>query len=137
MSEIIGKGTIIVVDDDSSVREVVSRALRRDGYDVVTAANGREALDITARKAFDLVFLDIKMPGLNGLDVLTLMTAGRPNMPVVILTGLADPSAETVALDRQAVAFLRKPCSVRDITGIANKLLSGARNPKSQQTAGR
>jgi len=124
MSNIDNKGSIIVIDDDKSVREIVARVLRDEGYEVVTAGNGREALERTARRSFDLVFLDIKMPGLHGLDVLTLLTAGRPHTPVVILTGQVDSDTEEEALQRGAFAYLTKPCRVNEIADIANNLIN-------------
>ncbi|MBT4511990.1 MAG: response regulator [Chloroflexi bacterium] len=114
----------MVVDDDQSVRDIVARALRSEGYDVITAANGRDALERTSRRSFDLVFLDIRMPGLHGLDVLTLMTAGRPTTPVVILTGQADSDTEERAAQLGAFAYLKKPCSVREIVEVAERLIT-------------
>ncbi|MDY6912420.1 MAG: response regulator, partial [Chloroflexota bacterium] len=119
-----GKGSIIVVDDEPSIRDVVSKALRAAGYDVMTAENGREALEMTARQRFDLMFLDIRMPGLSGYDVLSLMAAGNPATPVVMLTGVADEDSEAEAIQREAFAYLKKPCKLSSITDIADRLLT-------------
>lgn len=119
----IKKGNVIVVDDDESVRDVVARALREEGYEVITAANGRAALEYTARKSFDLVFLDLMMPGMHGLDVLTLMTTGRPSTPVVILTGAEGPTLEVDAAELGAFAYVKKPCRIGEIIDIANRLM--------------
>ncbi|MBT4512634.1 MAG: response regulator [Chloroflexi bacterium] len=125
MSEENRKGSVIVVDDDSSVRELVTRALQREGYEITTAANGSEASHATARKKFDLMFLDINMPGLNGLDVLTIMAVGNPGIPIVMLTAVDDPDAETEAFKRGAAAYLKKPCKMIDVIRTANSVING------------
>ena len=131
MREIKTKGSIIVVDDEASVRDVVSRVLREEGYEVTSAASGREALEVTARRTFDLMFLDIRMPGMNGLDVLTLMSAGSPSTPVVMLTGVTSDDAENEAVQREAFAYLTKPCDLTEVTDIANKLLAEGAQAKN------
>ena len=111
--------SIIVVDDDETVRNVIARTLQCEGYQVATASSGREALEITAVTKFDVMFLDIMMPGMNGQDVLTMMTFGNPDTPVVMLSAL--PDAESEALNRGAFTYLRKPVSVNDIITIAHE----------------
>lgn len=114
--------SIIVVDDDETVRNVIARTLQCEGYQVATASSGREALEITATAKFDAMFLDIMMPGMNGQDVLTMMTFGNPDTPVIMLSAL--PDAEGEALNRGAFAYLRKPASVNDIITIAREALT-------------
>lgn len=130
MEETKVKGSVIVVDDEASVRDVVSRALREDGYEVITAANGKEALELTARRTFDLMFLDINMPGMNGMDVLTLMSACSPATPVVMLTGVVDMDNQNEANHREAFAYLTKPCNLTKVTSIANKLIAKTASPE-------
>jgi CheY-like chemotaxis protein len=62
------KGTILVVDDEARVRDIVSRVLRSKGYECAMASDGKEALDIVAKRDFDVMLLDIKMPGLSGME---------------------------------------------------------------------
>ncbi len=125
MSEKESKGLVLVVDDDRSILNILHKSLTNAGYNVVTAENGRTALDLTARRNFDLVFLDIAMPGISGLDILTLMKAGRPDMPVIMLTGLKREDFEEESISRSAFAFMPKPFNVRDITGMAEQLIAG------------
>ncbi|MFO8010462.1 MAG: response regulator [Dehalococcoidia bacterium] len=119
------KGTILVVDDDHSVREIVSIALRDAGYLPVMAMDGKDALELTSRRQFDLMFLDMKMPGFHGQDILTLMKAARPEMPIVMLTAVVDQEAEDEAFQRGATAYLKKPCNLKDIVETAEAVLAG------------
>ncbi len=118
------KGTIIVVDDDHSVREIVSIALRDAGYLPVMAMDGKDALELTSRRQFDLMFLDMKMPGFHGQDILTLMKAARPDMPIVMLTAVMEQEAEDEAFRRGAAAYLRKPCNLKDIVDVAGRVIA-------------
>ncbi len=117
------KGLILIVDDDRSILNLISASLNKAGYEVVTAENGRTALQLTSRRSFDLVFLDVAMPGLSGLDILTLMKAGRPDTPVIMLTGITEDVVRDEALVRDAFAYIPKPFNMRDITAMADQLL--------------
>jgi len=124
----------MVVDDNASIREIIARALREEGYTVVTARDGFDALNKTAKRTFDLVFLDISLPGQSGLDVLSKLNSIHPLTPVIILTAVQDVAYEKVAMRRQAVAYLRKPCGVGEITEMANRMLSRRRGRKMKET---
>ena len=80
MAEDKTKGTIMVVDDEQSVRDLVAITLKKGGYTVVTATDGKDALQSISHRKFEMVFLDIRMPGFNGHDILTLMKVARPEM---------------------------------------------------------
>ncbi|MCP4613569.1 MAG: response regulator [Planctomycetes bacterium] len=125
MSEEKQKRSIIIVDDDPSILALVSRALEREGYEITTAANGDEASEKTSEKKFDLMFLDMNMPGLNGMDVLTIMASRNADIPIVMLTVVDDLDAEIEAFKRGASAYLTKPCRMIDIVHIANSVLNG------------
>jgi DNA-binding NtrC family response regulator len=123
MNDAEAKKSIIVVDDDPSIRDVINIALKEEGYDVIKSYDGRHALELTARRRFDLMFLDIRMPGFNGQDILILMKAARPEMPVVMLTAVIDPEVESYCLQQGASAFLRKPCDLQDVVNAAKNVL--------------
>ncbi len=125
MSEEKQKRSIIIVDDDPSILALVSRALEREGYEITTAASGDEASEKTSKKKFDLMFLDMNMPGLNGMDVLTIMASRNTDIPIVMLTVVDDLDAEIEAFKRGACAYLTKPCKMIDIVHIANSVLNG------------
>lgn len=102
---------ILVVDDDPVVGKSFDRVLSGKGYAVITASNGQEALDKLAREDYDAVFTDIKMPGMNGIEVAARVKAARPWLPVVIVTGYGSDANEASAKEAGVAAFLRKPLS--------------------------
>ncbi len=109
-------GTILLVEDDRSVRLVVERALRRQGLGVVAVADASAALDLLAQgdAAVDLLISDVVMPGMDGVDLLHQARALRPALPVVLMSGYAEPPQRR-ALDRAGVVFLPKPFAVDDL----------------------
>jgi PAS domain S-box-containing protein len=104
-------GTLLVVDDNEMNRDILSRRLRRQGYDVVTAADGTQALELAERQEFSLVLLDIEMPGLSGLEVLeTLRRRWSLNqLPVIIVTARQESRDVVEALNCGANDYLTKP----------------------------
>jgi CheY-like chemotaxis protein len=102
---------VLVVDDDPVVSKSIERILARKGYVVVSAENGAEALNKFSQEAYDAVFTDIKMPGMDGLEVAERLRAKRPWTPVVIITGYGSAENETRAEAAGVSGFLRKPLS--------------------------
>jgi DNA-binding NtrC family response regulator len=80
---------ILVIDDQESMRDSCQQTLCRKGYTVDTADNGEKGLAILKEKSYDLVILDLKMPGLNGLDVLKIIKEENPEIVVIVITGYA------------------------------------------------
>lgn len=115
---------VLVVDDDPIVGKSIDRVLSERGYAVITAADGPEALDKLAREDYDVVYTDIKMPGMDGLEVAARIKASRPWLPVVIVTGYGTDANEAKAKEIGVNAFLRKPLSPDTIdTSMAEALL--------------
>lgn len=102
-------GRILVVDDEAALRQTLARILQRAGLEVTTAASGQEGLDYLAQLSFDLVYLDIRMPDMNGLKVLKAVHAQYPELPVVLFTAQPDLSSAVEALREGAVDYLLKP----------------------------
>lgn len=122
------KKRVLVVDDEAHVRAVLSRALMIDGYEALGAANGEEAVEKLSQGRFDLVILDLKMPGMSGLDVLDKLHAEHPETIVIMLTGVADnESIESRSLEGGAYAFLTKPCSLEELLVISREALATGR----------
>ena len=124
MSE-TSKGTIIVVDDDNGIRRALTEILRNEGFEIAAATDGTTALTLTSRRTFDLMFLDIMMPGYNGLEVITLMQAARPNMPIVAVSALSDQDIINQALLLGAREYVKKPFSPKQIAEIAHRFVLG------------
>lgn len=104
-------GTLLVVDDQEANRALLARRLQKRGYTVVTAENGRAALEQLRRQTFDLVLLDIVMPEINGLEVLRQMKADRnlAHLPVLMLSALDELDSVVQCLELGADDFLPKP----------------------------
>ncbi len=103
-------GRILVVDDDEFVCNSLKWLLADDGYDVETASDGKSALVVLSRHAFDLVLTDLMMPDVDGLAVLREVKRVSPHTAVIILTGYGTLEAAMAALKEGAYDFLTKPC---------------------------
>ena len=102
---------VLVVDDDPTVRDVLSTLLSFDGLDVVTASDGRSALDIAKDVHPDVVILDVGMPAMDGLEVCRRLKEQQPHSRVVMVTGKAADTDEIAGVNAGADAYLRKPFS--------------------------
>jgi putative two-component system response regulator len=114
------KASVLVVDDELGPRESL-RMILKPLYDVRTAANGQEALDCIQKEKVDLITLDIKMPGLSGMDVLRELRKLGSDAAVVIVTGYGTLTNVQDAIRYGAVDFVSKPFNVPDIVAIVNK----------------
>ncbi len=108
------QGRILVVDDEESVRDLLQRVLKEAGYNVVTAANGQEALDKMSELSIGVVLLDIKMPGLDGFQVLDHIRQ-RSDIPVIMLTAIGEVTSVRDSLALGADDYIRKPFKTREL----------------------
>ena len=113
---------ILVVDDELSVRESVGYALEQEGFDVTLAADGEEAESTLSGDAFDLLILDIMMPGRSGLDVCRDVRSRSP-VPIILLTAKDAEVDKVVGLEVGADDYVTKPFSVRELVGRVRALL--------------
>ncbi len=114
---------VLVIDDDAVVGRSFDRVLSDKGYEVSTALNGEEALETIRDKDFDVVFTDIKMPGMDGLEVTERIKARCPWTPVVVITGYGTEANEARASVLGASGFVRKPLTPEIIESITLKAL--------------
>lgn len=118
---------VLVVDDDPVVGKSFNRVLSQKGYVVITAQNAQEALNKLQEAEYDVVFTDIRMPGMDGLELAERVKAKHPWTPVVIVTGYGTTANEERAKAAGVSAFLHKPLSPEMIEGSAmNALLEPA-----------
>ena len=103
---------ILVVDDDEAVAEGLALALQAAGYETATANGGHAALDALRARSYDAVLLDIRMPDLDGLEVLRRIRPIAPKAIVLVLTGVTDEEVAREALKLGAIEFLGKPCDL-------------------------
>lgn len=114
---------VLVVDDDPVVGKSFNRVLSQKGYAVITAENAQEALTKMQEGEYDVVFTDIKMPGMDGLELAERVKANRPWTPVVIVTGYGTTANEERAKAAGVSSFLQKPLSPEMIEGSMAKAL--------------
>src|SRR6266508_6168107 len=108
-----GQARILLVDDEQAVQTLLTYPLRKEGYDVVGATDGQEALDRFAEQRFDLVVLDIMLPKLDGIEVCRRMRT-RSQVPIIMLTAKGDEVDKVVGLEMGADDYITKPFSVRE-----------------------
>jgi response regulator RpfG family c-di-GMP phosphodiesterase len=118
---------ILIVDDDASVRDVISVLLQEEGYECRTAAGAEEALDLAAHEAPPLVISDMKMPGRDGIWLLEAFRERHPETAVVMLTGYGDTEAAVDCLRRGAVDYLLKPPRLTDLIRAIERALAKRR----------
>jgi DNA-binding response OmpR family regulator len=116
---------VLVVDDEPTVREVVANYLRRDGHAVTEAADGAAAVELVERERFDLVVLDMMLPGVNGLEILRRIRR-MGDMPVIMLTARAEESDRVAGLELGADDYVVKPFSPRELAARVNGVLRRA-----------
>ena len=104
---------ILLVDDEQSIQTLLSFPLRKDGYEVVQATDGREALARFGETTFDLVVLDVMLPRLDGLEVCRRMRA-RSSVPIIMLTAKAEEIDKVLGLELGADDYITKPFSLRE-----------------------
>ncbi len=117
---------VLVVDDDPVVGKSFDRVLSRKGYAVITARSGDEALSKLQSESYDVVFTDIRMPGMSGLEVAEKVRASQPWTPVVIITGYGNEESERRAKAAGVCELLHKPLSPEMIVGSAAHAIATA-----------
>jgi two-component system, OmpR family, response regulator len=126
--------TILLVDDEESVQKLLTYPLERDGYRVVQARDGDEALARFDAENVDLVVLDVMLPKLDGLEVCKRLRA-RSNVPIVMLTARGDELDKVVGLELGADDYITKPFSIREFRSRIRALLRRASTPRHEPTA--
>ncbi|HSB68457.1 MAG TPA: response regulator [Candidatus Methylomirabilis sp.] len=116
--------SVLVVDDNRDHAQALTRVFERAGYRVTTAADGQEALAIFTERPFDLVLTDLRMPRMNGLELLWGIRAMAPQIAVVIITAFGEWTTYVNAMDSGAADYLNKPFRREDILATARKALA-------------
>lgn len=116
-------GTILFVDDDASLRTVVSIALAKDGHKVDVAASGEEALEKFGGTRYDLVIQDVRMPGMNGLELLARLSELNPDVPVVVMTAYSTWDVAVEAMRLGAFDYIRKPFDNAELRLLARRAI--------------
>jgi DNA-binding response OmpR family regulator len=123
--------TILLVDDEDAVQKLLTYPLEREGFRVVSARDGQEALDLFAEENPDLVVLDIMLPRVDGLEVCKRLRA-RSTVPIIMLTARDDELDKVVGLELGADDYITKPFSIREFRSRVRALLRRAKLPPYQ-----
>jgi len=116
---------ILVVDDQSSVRVTLSGIMEDQGYDVTEAEDGYRAIDASRETAFDLIFMDVMMPGINGVQTFREIKKINPKSVVVLMTGYSGPVLEDLlkdALEEGAFSVIYKPLNIGHLISIVESV---------------
>jgi DNA-binding response OmpR family regulator len=120
----ITKGDILIVDDEETTRLSLADIFRLEGYSVHSVASGEDALDFLGVEAVDLMILDLKMPGMDGLEVLRIVSQQAPDMMVILLTAYGSLESAVEALRHHAFDYFIKPVSPRQVLDSAERALA-------------
>lgn len=112
---------ILIVDDETNMRLVLSAMLKKDGYDVVTAAHGREALQILQQSNIAVVVTDLKMPDIDGMALLAHISERYPQIPVIMITAHGTVATAVEALKKGAFDYITKPFDMDDLKHVISK----------------
>jgi len=123
----VSDATILVVDDEKNTREALSKILIEDGYDVIAAADGYQALDAVARDLPDLILADLKMPGMDGLELLSRIRLKDYDTPFVMMTAFGTVETAVEALKKGAEDYLTKPINIDELEIQIRRILSRRR----------
>lgn len=115
---------VLVVDDEEEIRKILSRILEQEGFKVVTAPNGQQAMQKICFDAPDAVLLDVRMPGLNGMEVLKKIKEIDDDLPVVLVTAFADIPQAVEAMKLGAFDYLSKPFDNNEVVRITRRVLA-------------
>lgn len=125
--------TILVVDDEPVMRSLLNKILTRDGYMVLVAAGGREALDILGRQRIDIVVSDLKMPEMDGLELLRIVKETYPQVAIIMMTAYGDTYTVKDALLLGADEYITKPFKSFEISLVVERaywrIMAGANAP--------
>lgn len=114
---------VMVVDDEAPLRSALSRFLKERGYTVTTASSGTQALQRLPEDRPDLMLLDIRMPGLNGIDVVPEALEHDPDLAIVMLTAVGDATSAALCMQRGALDYLTKPIELNDLASAVARAL--------------
>jgi CheY-like chemotaxis protein len=119
-----GRARILVVDDEPDVREMMCTVLAAEGYEVVAVEDGLQALSAAQRTRFDLVTMDLRMPGMGGRETLSRLRALDPVIQVLVVSGYATPEDSEACIALGAHAVVRKPLDLPRLLGFVEHALA-------------
>ncbi|MBI1923778.1 response regulator, partial [Candidatus Poribacteria bacterium] len=107
--------SILIVDDDDSIRFVLTKALQKEGYHILNARNGKEAIDLLNSEPVDVILLDIFMPDANGLELIETLQEMNQTAPIIIITAHGNTQTAIEAAKRRAYDYVTKPFDIKEV----------------------
>ena len=117
-------GHILIIDDEAALRQTLARILQQAGFEVTTAQDAEQGISYIQTTNFDLIFMDLRMPGIHGMDALKLIHASYPNLPVILFTAQPDLNSAVEALRNGATDYLLKPLKPQAVIERAQSVLA-------------
>lgn len=131
------KRSVLIVDDDFNITETIGECLESFNYNLQVASSGEEAINKIADPSIALVLLDINLPDISGLEVLTTLKQKNSAVPIVIMTGFVSTDAAIEAMKKGAYEFITKPFDLNKLIGIVNKVLNDSPYTRGLETFSR
>jgi DNA-binding NtrC family response regulator len=116
-------GNILVIDDDRGVRDVMEAFFVEEGFDITAVPDGESGLHLLRQMEFDIVFLDLVMPGMGGLEVLEEISGMKKEVPCVIMTGFATTKTAVDAMKLGALDYITKPFNLEELLIITRRVI--------------
>lgn len=126
--------TVLVAEDDDLIRSIFVDIVKGEGFGVIEAADGQKALDLISSQTVDLIISDMKMPVMDGYDLLVAVKKDHPGLPVIVITGFNSEYKEADAMAAGADAYIVKPFKVTEVASTLNQMYrksSNARNARA------
>jgi len=115
-------GSVLIVDDEKNMRRTLGDILQSEGYRVTAAASGEEAVELCARENYDVVLMDVRMPGINGVEAFRSIRRHQEGVRVILMSAYALEDLREAALDEGAVAFLPKPLDLEQTVKLISEV---------------
>ena len=119
--------SVLVVDDEKNIRITLADILVGEGYEVRTADTGEKAVKLCHKRPFDVVLLDVRMPGMDGFEAFRLIRRDRRDTCVIMMSAYSTQAFRRLALEEGAAAFLRKPLDVERVLELIREAQQGSR----------
>jgi DNA-binding NtrC family response regulator len=120
---VVEKAKILIVDDEESVRTTMKAILEDENFEVDTATNGKDAIQLSKEKMYNIALLDIRLPDIEGVDLLKLLKEYVPRTRKIMLTGYPTLQNAVTSVNKNADAYLFKPVDVKELLGIVKEQL--------------
>ena len=129
--------SILIVEDEHAVARGIQYALQQEGYEVIVAQSGEQGLEVAVHQAPDLIVLDVRLPGMDGFEVLRRIRAAEGKMPILVLTARDDEVDKVIGLELGADDYLAKPFGLRELMSRIKALLRRAYGDFADAAGGR